>query len=333
MALAGAPGATPDPPHRVSVLLLCFNDIDFIEDAIRGALAQTVPCEILISNDCSGDGTFERACELVAGYNGPHAVRVRRNERNVGVAAHVSAAVPMVTGEVIVMMAGDDMSYPHRVERVLQAFDADRGVMALAAGFDAVDQRGEPVEGGARGGRMRLDLEDFVRAGRLIGLLGATLAFRRQVFDRFGPLIGPIEDNALSLRAALLGTCLRLREPLVRYRRHAGSVSSGVFARDEPKAVAKRRRYERTIAFYRGTADDLEHSLARVPELSVDARRDAQDLLAMYRIEAESREAMLDGPRRTWVGPILRGLRQRGLRRKSAERALKLLLPRRWVGI
>lgn len=328
-----APSAMPDPPHRVSVLLLCFNDIDYIDDAIRGALAQTVPCEILISNDCSGDGTFERACELVASYDGPHAVRVRRNEHNLGVAAHVSATVPLVSGGIIVMMAGDDMSYPHRVERVLQAFDTEPGVTALQSGFDAVDQRGQPMQAAARFRGARFGLRELVESGRLLGLLGATLAFRREVFDRFGPLIGPIEDNALSLRAALLGTCLRLREPLVRYRRHAGSVSSGVFARDEPKAVAKRRRYERTIAFYRGTADDLEHSLARVPELSADARRDAQDLVAMYRIEAESRAAMLDGPRSTWVGPILRGLRQKGLRRKSAERALKLLLPRRWVGI
>lgn len=328
-----APSAMPDPPHRVSVLLLCFNDIDYIDDAIRGALAQTVPCEILISNDCSGDGTFERACELVASYDGPHAVRVRRNEHNLGVAAHVSATVPLVSGGIIVMMAGDDMSYPHRVERVLQAFDTEPGVMALAAGFDPVDQHGQPLQGGARGGRTRLDLGDFVRAGRLIGLLGATLAFRREVSDRFGPIRGPIEDNALSLRAALLGTCLKLREPLVRYRRHTASVSSAVFARHEPKATAKRRRYERTIAFYRGTADDLAHCVAQMPELPADRRRDARDIMAMYRIEADAREAMLDLPRRGWIKPILRGLNQRGLRRKSAERAIKLLLPRRWVGI
>lgn len=319
------------------MVLLCFRDIDYIDDAVRGALAQTVPCEILVScdptRDGSDDGTYERACELVAGYRGPHEVRVRRNASNLGVAGHVSAAVPLVRGAVVVMMAGDDMSYPQRVERVLQAFDAEPEVMALESGFDAVDHVGAPLSQRPRVRHERFGLRELVASGRLMGLLGATLAFRREVFDRFGPLLGPIEDNALSLRAALLGTCLHLHEPLVRYRRHAGSVSSGVFARDEPRAVAKRRRYERTIAFYRGTADDLAHALAQLPDLPVAARRDALDLVAMYRIEADSREAMLDGPRRTWIAPILRGLAQRGLRRKSAERALKLLLPRRWVGV
>jgi glycosyltransferase involved in cell wall biosynthesis len=318
--------------HRVSILLLCFRDAPFIEAAVRGALAQTVPCEILISNDASDDGTFERACELVADYTGPHAVRVRRNERNLGVAAHVSETVPLVSGEIIVMMAGDDVSLPHRVERVLQAFDANPGVSALASGFDAIDANDRPVDVHMPVRRERFGLDYFVTSGRLIGLLGATLAFRRAVFDRFGPILGPIEDNALSLRAALLGDCLNVREPLVRYRQHSGSVSAGVFAKAEPKSVARRRRYERTIRFYRGTADDLEHCLAVMPELPPAKQRDAQDIIAMYRIEADAREAMLDAPRREWIAPILRGLRQRGLRRKSAERALKLLLPLRWAG-
>lgn len=329
MSEAGTAGAT----HRVSVLLLCFRDAPFIEAAVRGALAQTVPCEILISNDASDDGTFEKACALVADYDGPHTVRVRRNARNLGVAAHVSETVPLVSGAIVVMMAGDDVSLPHRVERVLGAFDANPGVAALASGFDAIDEHGRAVDVRMPARRERFGLDYFVTSGRLMGLLGATLAFRREVFDRFGPIRGPIEDNALSLRAALLGDCLKLREPLVRYRQHGGSVSAGVFAKAEPKAVAKRRRYERTIRFYRGTAEDLEHCLAAMPELPPGKQRDARDVIAMYRLEADMREAMLDAPRRAWIAPILRGLRQRGLRRKSAERALKLLLPRRWAGL
>jgi len=153
------------------------------------------------------------------------------------------------------------------------------------------------------------------------------------VFDRFGPIVGPIEDNALSLRGALLGTCLQLPDKLIQYRQHAGSVSAGVFARNEAPEVAKRRRYERTIHFYRGTADDLEQCAAQLPDLRDDQRCQVDDIIAMYRIEADAREALLKRPRLQWVSPILRGLMQRGARRKSAERALKLIVPRRWIGL
>lgn len=315
------------------MVLLCFRDRDYIDAAFAGALAQTVPCEILVSNDASDDGTWERVQQLAEGYAGPHRLRLRRNERNLGVAGHVNATVPLTSGEVVVMMAGDDISDPRRVERTLAAFDAHQGVAALATGFEGIDGDGRPVQVNLDPGPERFALADFVASGRHLGLLGASLAFRRAVFDRFGPILGPVEDNALALRAALLGECMNLREPLVRYRQHRASFSSGVFARHEDRAQARRRRYERTIAFYRGTADDLEHCIAQLPDLDAARLRDARDIVAMYRIEADAREAMLLKPRAEWLGPILRGLGQRGLRRKSAERALKLLLPRRWLGL
>lgn len=332
-AAPASPGPATGAPPRASVLLLCFRDREYIDEAFAAALAQTVPCEILVSNDASDDGTWERVQQLAAGYAGPHALRLRRNEHNLGVAGHVNATVPLTTGEVVVVMAGDDISDPRRVERVLAAFDAHPGVAALASDFDGIDAAGAPVEVRFDRGLERFGLAEFVSSGKLIGLLGASLAFRREVFERFGPLHGHIEDNALALRAALLGDCMNLREKLVRYRQHGDSVSSQVFARQEARAQARRRRYERTIAFYRGTADDLEHCITQLPDLRGTRLRDARDLVAMYRIEADAREAILLRPRAQWLGPVWRGLMQRGLRRKSAERALKLLLPRRLLGV
>ena len=52
----------------------------------------------------------------------------------------------------------------------------------------------------------------------------------------------------------------------------------------------------------------------------------------MYALEADMREAILDRPRRAWIAPLWAGLRHPGLRRKSAERALKLLLPKKVFG-
>lgn len=319
---------------RATILLMTWRDRAFIDAALDGALAQTVPCEIVVSNDQSGDGTHERCVERLAGYDGPHRIAaVRCNEHNLGVAAHVNAAMAHATGQVIVMMAGDDISAPDRVGRLLALFDREPQVMAAGSEFIAIDTCGDEVALPFHTRRERFDLRYFVQAGRLIGLLGATLAFRREVFERFGPLRGPIEDNALSLRAALLGDCANLLSPLVRYRQHDGSVSAAVFARAEPRDVAKRRRYERTIGFYRGTADDFEAALEKVPELPPQRRRTAQAILAMYRIEADAREALLSRPRSAWWGPIYRGLKQPGMRRKSLERMTKLLVPRRWSGL
>ena len=55
--------------------LLAYNQEPFIREAVEGALAQTyAPLEIILSDDCSTDRTFEIMQETVAAYRGPHKV-------------------------------------------------------------------------------------------------------------------------------------------------------------------------------------------------------------------------------------------------------------------
>jgi len=321
-------------PCRVSILMLAWKAESTIVEALQGALAQTLPCEILCSDDASPDAGFARAEAFLAGspaMAAAHTVRLLRQPVNLGLTAHLNHLLAEASGELIVVMAADDISLPERVATLQAAFDADPGVFVAGSAWQSFgDGRPDRIE------RVRLPprfgLADFVASGRMSTLLGATLAFRRVLIDRFGPLAGQVEDNVLSLRGALLGGGLNLPQPLVRYRRSPDSLGQWLFARGETGPAARERRYRRTIAMYRAVAADLAASVAALAEPPGPAdRRAAADIIAMYRIEADAREALLDRPRWQWIAPILAGLGQRGLRRKSAERALKLLLPRRWL--
>ena len=58
--------------------------------SIEAAFAQTwSPLEILLSDDCSPDGTFAVMQEMAAAYSGPHRVILNRNPKNLGITAHV----------------------------------------------------------------------------------------------------------------------------------------------------------------------------------------------------------------------------------------------------
>jgi hypothetical protein len=59
------------------------------------------------------------------------------------------------------------------------------------------------------------------------GLLGASHAWRREVFDFFGPLHPRVitEDRVLPLREVLLGEICEIPHPLVRYRIHEFGIS------------------------------------------------------------------------------------------------------------
>ena len=72
-----------NPAPTATILVIAYDMQAMIGEAVRSALAQTVPCEIIVSDDCSPDGgaTLAAAREAIAGDAGPHRVTVRRVRR------------------------------------------------------------------------------------------------------------------------------------------------------------------------------------------------------------------------------------------------------------
>ena len=67
----------------VTFALFAYNQERFIREAIEGAFAQTYePLEIILSDDCSADRTFEIIQENAAAYLGPHSVFTYRTPYN-----------------------------------------------------------------------------------------------------------------------------------------------------------------------------------------------------------------------------------------------------------
>jgi glycosyltransferase involved in cell wall biosynthesis len=208
----------------VSALVLGFNQEGFIRKAVEGAFAQTwTPLEIVLSDDCSTDRTFEIMREMAAAYSGPHRVVLNRNERNLGIAGNVNRLMEVSTGAFVLKFDGDDISLPTRAERLARAWldsggrsklvfsevmriDAD-GEIRSRTGIDrhyaAVD-RPTPLE--------------IIR--KPMFALGASSGWAREVFDRFGPIRGDaiVEDTVLPFRAAVLGEIAFVDEPLVLWR-------------------------------------------------------------------------------------------------------------------
>lgn len=321
---AAAPTAT--------VLLIAYRMAGTIAEALRSALAQTLPCEIIVSDDASGDDTLAIARTLLDGYAGPHRVRLRANARNLGLCEHHNVLAREASGDILVFLAGDDIAHPQRVEQLVAAFAAHPQAQLIGSAVDDIDEGGALLAANVRALPPRVDQRWFLRRGKLQTVLGASMAVRRELMTGFPPLAGTVEDNMLSLRAALAGDCLCLPQSLLGYRRHAHNLGNWVFDRSEAGYAGFERRHRRVLAMYRDIAADQERCVAARPDLPAERRALALELAAMYRLEADMREAILDRPRRDWLPLLWRGLRHPGLRRKSAERALKLLLPRRWLG-
>lgn len=211
-----------------TLVLYAFNEERYIRSAIEGAFAQTYsPLEIVLSDDGSTDETFGIMCEMATSYTGPHKVILNRNKKNIGIGSQLNAAYSKSSGTLIVLANGDDVSLPHRVETIVDAWRRSAGkVSAISSDMRIIDHDGQDLD---RIFPMRGDYSDLADATyrRFGGAGAASLAFTRECFDVFGPLSDNLllEDGPLNLRATLLGNWIFLDDPLVLYRVHNENMS------------------------------------------------------------------------------------------------------------
>ena len=238
--------------YRASILLLAYNQEDFVRSAVECALAQDAEgLEIILSDDCSKDSTFDIMCEMAEAYDGPHTLRLNRNKRNLGVNRHINLLVEMARAEVCVPFPADDTSVPHRVSRLLEVMERDDALL-VHSDATTVDGDGNPSEPW-HGFALFYRTTDPVKAATSDALfLGATSAYRRELWRKYGPLprySKAFEDLITGFRAALEGRISYVDEPLVCYRQDVGisNVENGP-GRLETMAKSRARRQHKYMA-------------------------------------------------------------------------------------
>lgn len=264
----------------MSFVVWCYNQEAFVREAVAGALAQDYsPLEVIISDDCSEDRTFDIVCAMAGAYQGPHKVVLNRNPRNLGIGGNVNRAMELCSGELLVMAGGDDVSLPERTSRIVEAWnDSGRKATSLYSRYEVIDGKGRPrlgliggsfVQGAARFTHEQTTPLRFARR-RQPAFCGCAQAVSRRLYSLFGPLPDRIcyEDIALAFRTALVqGYFTFVNASLVQYRWHWANTTFGLQEARPRTAPAfrefqeKRRiELERFVEVYRGFAADAERA-------------------------------------------------------------------------
>lgn len=201
----------------VTFALFAYEQEELIKEAIEGALAQAYqPLEVIISDDCSKDSTFETIQKLLSAYRGPHRVVARRAISNQGVIDHILSVARISLGELIIVAAGDDISYPHRSKVIVDHWISSRAA-ALFSGADICDHHGKIVQRDFM--PMSLDrIQSYYRSipqarrydGKVRNLPGYSAAYSKEFLNLF-PLCRSKCNNedtlfthALNLRGSLI---------------------------------------------------------------------------------------------------------------------------------
>jgi len=214
----------------ITFALFAYNQERFIREALEGAFSQTYsPLEIILSDDCSQDRTFEIMQEMAANYEGPHTIILNHNEKNLGIGGHVNRIMEISKGELIVGAAGDDVSLPERTQKTFTVWNqSNRKSMSIYTDVTIID------EAGKQRGIFSSPLPHFYRNLNKMalnlcpGVIGASHAWHRKIFTTFGNLNESLvfEDRALPFRSLLIGNIIHINVPLVKYRRHKNNITS-----------------------------------------------------------------------------------------------------------
>jgi glycosyltransferase involved in cell wall biosynthesis len=254
------PGFTGGFHLQVTLVLLTFNQAQFVEQAALACLSQLCePIEIFFSDDASTDNTFAVLKKIAANYAGPHRLIVRQNDRNLGIGAHYNQVIELAQGDLIITAAGDDVSMPNRVQKILDAWRNLHCKPDLISSY-LVDMQFD----GHLGATLLVDdlsqwrcAADWVQKRPKV--IGAAHAFTKRLHQHFGPFDPRLtfEDQAMALRAAHLGGGLTIKEPLLNYRRGGVSGVEHTFATADGYLKNLKRRHSHQLGMYSQVKKDL----------------------------------------------------------------------------
>jgi glycosyltransferase involved in cell wall biosynthesis len=217
----------------ISFVLLAYKQEKFIREAVDGALAQTYsPLEIILSDDCSPDRTFEIIQEMTASYAGPHKIILNRNEKNLGIGQHFNRVMDIAKGDLIVMAAGDDISLPNRTEDLVNEWIAVGKPSGICSDIISINQNGIAIDKDRDSWLLeKRGIINEYENGKsycvyinhpFFCLLGGSAAWSKNCWDIFGNLNSDVinEDVVMSFRSSLAAGLHISKNKLVKYRRH-----------------------------------------------------------------------------------------------------------------
>lgn len=210
----------PGGPPRVSVVMPCFRQAEYLPFAVASVLAQTYRSwEIVVVNDGSPDDTSAVVREIVRKQPGRR-IRLLEQE-NAGVVAARNAGIAVARGELILPLDADDGIDPTFLEKTVGALDADPGA---AIAFTDVGLFGAQSEEWKMG---PFDLEHLRTRNRAC----CTSLYRRALWEALGgynPNMGVgYEDWDFWIGAAVRGArAVHVQETLLFYRMKASSAET-----------------------------------------------------------------------------------------------------------
>ncbi|WP_144373407.1 glycosyltransferase [Vogesella urethralis] len=212
----------------IAFVLISYNQRQFIEEALEGIRTQErTPDEVVIADDGSTDGTQDIILDYVARHSLSEQWKLLLSPINRGINTNLQCGIEASSADIIIAVAGDDVSLPNRAAVTELLFASNPGKLMISTSGYVINEHGII--------RKEInypdDLLDNValaikRGNPLIMPIGH--AMRRSIFLDFGALPPdlPNEDDQTTFRGLASGGIVRSSIKTFKYRVHDNSASA-----------------------------------------------------------------------------------------------------------
>lgn len=204
---------------KISVCLLTYNHVALIESTLRSALDQTINgYELIVSDDCSTDGTWELIQKLAAKY--PR-IRPVRTPRNMGMPGNANFAVAHSSRPYIALLHHDDLYRKDLLQKwgeLMDRFNDVEFVFNAYGGASPECPRHKSLPGGRIDGKWFLEQYLFANWGCQVR---GTALIRREAWDSVKGMreeFGLLADVDMWMRLAMRKAVGYVPEPLIATR-------------------------------------------------------------------------------------------------------------------
>jgi glycosyltransferase involved in cell wall biosynthesis len=205
--------------EKVSVCLLTYNHAHLIESTLESILDQTITgYEVVVSDDCSTDGTWELLQKLASRDS---RIRVVRTPQNVGMAGNGNYAVAQTARPYIALLHHDDIYRSDLLEEWVELLDRYPGMAFVFNAYGVYQSdfvyREDVVNGCMEGPWL---LEQFLLPHWGCVVRG-TAMIRRSAWEEVGGLrrqFGLLADIDLWMRLSMHWQVGYIDEPLILVR-------------------------------------------------------------------------------------------------------------------
>ena len=209
----------------ISVIMPTYNTSKFVAEAIESILNQTFKTfEFIIVDDGSTDNTLNIIKSYAKQDSRIQVIEVAHG----GMAYATDIGVEAAKYPWLAFADSDDVAVPNRLEKQLNAAQANPNLIGLGSYFYFTKSNGQPLSVKTWGPKTEEEFYSLQQQGHFHLVYQATLFLKKEIFVKEGgyrPIFQTAADVEFIARLCNHGTILVVPEPLVFYRLHAKNTS------------------------------------------------------------------------------------------------------------